>query len=177
MSKGFTKDDATDEPLVVPARAPLPEGVPNYVTPRGLAALEAELAELERARARCVARAADGDADAAREGSAIATRAGELEIRLGAAELVAPAVGPLEVVRFGATVLTRSDDGAERNLHIVGVDEAAAAPRAAPPAASEVAFTAPIARALLGKRVGDVATVHTPRGESELEVVAIEQSG
>jgi transcription elongation factor GreB len=49
----------------------------------------------------------------------------------------------------------------------VGVDEADAA-------SGRVAFVAPLARALLGKRVGDAVTLRTPRGEEELEVVAIE---
>ena len=35
--KAFTKDDASDGPLIVPPRAPLPPGVPNYVTARGQA--------------------------------------------------------------------------------------------------------------------------------------------
>jgi transcription elongation factor GreB len=43
VSKGFTKDDATDEPLVVPSRPPLPTGAANYVTARGLALLRSEL--------------------------------------------------------------------------------------------------------------------------------------
>jgi len=39
MSKAFTKDDDSPEPVLIPPRAPLPDGVPNYVTPRGLALL------------------------------------------------------------------------------------------------------------------------------------------
>ena len=42
MSKAFTKEDAPDVPLLVPPRAALPPGVPNYVTPRGLRLLRAE---------------------------------------------------------------------------------------------------------------------------------------
>jgi transcription elongation factor GreB len=49
---------------------------------------------------------------------------------------------------------------------IVGVDEANAAE-------GRVAFTAPVARAVLGKRVGETATLRTARGEEELEVTAI----
>src|SRR5258707_393406 len=49
MSRAFTKEDAWEEP-VIPQRAPLPEGVPNYVTPRGLEALHAEQAALEAER-------------------------------------------------------------------------------------------------------------------------------
>ena len=49
----------------------------------------------------------------------------------------------------------------------MGVDEAAAAKRC-------IAFTAPIARAILGKRVGDKTTLHTAHGEEELEITALD---
>jgi transcription elongation factor GreB len=51
VSKAFTKEDSAAEELVVPPRAPLPDGVPNYVTPRGLELLRAEREALEAARA------------------------------------------------------------------------------------------------------------------------------
>ena len=166
MSKGFTKDDAVDEPLVVPARAPLPAGTTNYVTPRGLSLLRAELGELTAARARAQAAAAGGDADSIREATLLATRIGELEIRISSAELVDPATQPQSEVRFGATVTVLAEDGTARRYRIVGVDEADAA-------AGRIAFVSPLARALLGLRVGDVAVARTPRGDEELEVTAI----
>ena len=49
MSKAFTKDEAWEEPII-PPRAPVPAGVPNYVTSRGLSRLRAELAALEADR-------------------------------------------------------------------------------------------------------------------------------
>ena len=166
VSKGFTKDDATDEPLVIPARAPLPAGATNYVTPRGLGLLRAELADLLHARARAQAAGGAGDLDATREATVLATRIGELEIRLASAAPVDPAAQPRGEVRFGATVTVRAEDGTERRHRIVGVDEADAK-------AGDVAFVSPIARALLGKRIGEVAVLRMPRGEDELEVVAI----
>jgi transcription elongation factor GreB len=165
VSKGFTKDDATDVPLVVPARPPLPEGTPNYVTPRGLGLLREEHAALAAARAREQV-AADGDSDAAHRATVLATRIGELEVRLSSAELVDPATQPHDEVRFGATVTVRPEEGAARSYRIVGVDEADAR-------AGMVAFVSPVARALLGRRVGEVAVVRSPRGEEELEVTAI----
>ena len=71
-----------------------------------------------------------------------------------------------EHVRFGARVTVRSDEGVERTHEIVGVDEADIA-------SGRVAFVVPLARALLGKGVGDVVTLQTPRGEEQLEVIAI----
>jgi transcription elongation factor GreB len=166
VSKGFTKDDATDEPLVVPSRAPLPEGTPNYVTPRGLALLQTELAELAGQRARAQARAAD-DPDAVRDAAVLATRVGELEVRIGTAEPVDPKTQPHDVVRFGALVTVLTGGGETRHFRVVGVDEANADE-------GRLAFTSPIAKALLGKRAGEVATMRTPRGEEELEVTAID---
>ena len=64
----------------------------------------------------------------------------------------------------------RAESGRERYFQIVGVDEADASKE-------RVAFVSPLARAVLGKRVGDVAVVKAPRSEEELEVVAIEYEG
>lgn len=156
MSKAFTKDDAPDEAAVVAPRAPLPEGVPNYVTPRGLDALHAELVRLHDARAQV------DEADRARR-AALTAQIEALEARIASAEVVEP--GAHDEARFGATVTVRGEHG-ERRLEIVGVDEADAAH-------GLVAFTSPIARAILGKRAGDVAVVKTPRGEEELEIVRV----
>lgn len=166
MSKAFTKDDdAGDAPLFVPGRAPLPEGSPNYVTERGLALLRAELArELERWAAR---KAAGSDAERARVGALHAAQIAEIEARIGSAVLVDTALQPRGEVRFGAKIRVRNEAGNERTYRIVGVDEADAANGA-------VAFVAPLARSLLGKRVGDAALVRTPAGEDELEVLAID---
>jgi transcription elongation factor GreB len=164
MSKAFTKDDASDDPLLVPPRPPLPSGAPNYVTPRGLAALHEERRRLEAAR-----NALDAlDVDPARvSASAVAhARLHDLDERIACAVLVEQGDKPRGEIRFGARVTVRSESGGERHYEIVGVDEADAAH-------GRVAFVAPVAIALLGKRVGDVIHVRTPRGEEELEVLAI----
>ncbi len=51
MSRGFTKEDDAQTPPLIPARAALPPGLLNYVTPAGLAQLRAELTQLEAERA------------------------------------------------------------------------------------------------------------------------------
>jgi transcription elongation factor GreB len=165
VSKAFTKDDdAGEAPLVVPRRAPLPEGVPNYVTEHGLAALHAELAELVAARAQ----KAEGrsDSELSRELLPLTARIAELEARIASATRVEVAAAGRDEVRFGAFVTVRNGSGVERTHQIVGVDEANAAE-------GRVAFVAPLARALLGKRAGDEAVVKTPHGEEELEVIAV----
>jgi transcription elongation factor GreB len=164
MSKAFTKDDA-DEPPLIPPRAPLPEGVPNYVTPRGLALLRAELAELEDERHR-LAEGDEEDAERRRRQIVVNARLADLSARLARAEPVDPAQQPHDRVRFGAHVTLRTESGEERRFQIVGVDEANAAE-------GRVAFTAPIARAILGCEVGDSASLRTPRGEESLEILSI----
>ncbi len=161
MSKAFTKEDDAGEALVVP-RAPLPAGVLNYVTPRGLSALRVELRELEQRRG---ALSADDAANrVAREALAEQLRA--LEARIASAVLVEPSVQSHDEVRFGANVEVENAAGEVRSYRIVGVDEADAAAR-------RIAFTAPLARALLGKSVGDEVEVRTPRGSEALTILAV----
>jgi transcription elongation factor GreB len=143
VSKAFTKDDRPDEPVVVRRRPSLPDGVPNYLTEGGLAALRAELA-------------------AADPGS----RRSELEQKLATA-VVPPPPADREEIRFGARVGLRAEDGQLRRVRIVGVDEA-------DPANGAIAFVAPLARALLGRRTGDVVTVRTPGGVEQLEIVSLD---
>ena len=169
MNKAFTKEDAPDALLVVPPRAPLPPGVPNYVTVRGLALLRGELAGLHAERGRIDTDASD-DAEQTRRLTIINARLADLAARLASAQLVDPKTQAHDEVRFGATVTlrTRRGEGAgeERRLTIVGVDEAA-------PADGRVAFLSLIARAVLGLRVGETATLRTAHGDEELQVTAI----
>jgi transcription elongation factor GreB len=69
-------------------------------------------------------------------------------------------------VRFGATVAVRGEDGTERRYRLVGVDEA-------DPLHGAVSWRSPLAAALLGARTGDTVTFRSPRGDEELEVVAL----
>lgn len=162
MSKAFTKEDAPGTPLVVPRRAPLPPDVPNYVTARGLALLRDEQATLEAEHARLAAEVRDDD-ERTRRLAVVAERQRDLAARIATAVPVDPSAQPHDEVRFGATVTLATGDGDTRRITIVGVDEADAGQ-------GRVAFLAPIARAVLGLRVGDVATLRTARGEEELVV-------
>jgi len=173
VSKAFTTESDWDEPIV-PRRAPLPDGVANLVTPRGLRRLRAELADLERRRRRLEGESEAGrrdETDYRRRVAVFAARTRDLAARIASAEVVDARLQPRDEVRFGARVVLRAldgpDEGDERTIEIVGVDEA-------DPARGLVAFTSPIARAVIGCAVGDTATLDTPRGEELLEVVAIE---
>ncbi len=173
MSRGFVKNDRPDEPIVVPPRAPLPPGTINYVTPRGIEILRAELVELETERSRVQSDDAD-ETSRPRQLAAIGERIANLIERLASAQVVDSHAQPQHTVRFGATVtvqtLTGTDAGEERRFTIVGVDEADVA-------AGRVAFIAPIARAILGKQVGEAALLRTDHGEEDLEITSIEYDG
>ena len=164
VNKAFTKEDESLEPALVPPRASLPAGTPNYVTARGLELLQAELSRLDDERAK-VDRTIKPEECAIQLGRLAAQR-NALEERIAAATLVDVAKQPRNEVRFGASVDVRTAAGKLRTYRIVGVDEAE-------PTAGLVAFVSPLARALLGRNVGEIVTVRTPRGEDELEVVCI----
>ena len=133
--------------------------MPNYVTPRGLLLLHAELAGLEAERRRLDADR-DDDMDYRRRLAILTARTSDLTARIASAVVVDPRPQPRDVVRFGARVTLRTMSGErageEARARDLGIDEADAAH-------GRGAFTAPIARAILGRRVGDTATLDTPR--------------
>jgi transcription elongation GreA/GreB family factor len=116
---------------------PLPSG-PNLVTPRGLALIEARVAELERDTAL--------EQDAAR----LADLQRDLRYwrtRLATAQLAPPP--PADEVALGSRVSFRLN-GKVKTVEIVGDDEA-------DPHGGLISFSAPLARALLGAAAGDMA--------------------
>ena len=101
--------------------------------------------------------------------AALAQRRADLEQRITSAEVVPLPPEPRDKVRFGATV-TVDGAGGLRRYRIVGVDEADAA-------RGKLAFVSPLARALLGAAVGATIRLRAPRGEQELEIIAVEYTG
>ncbi|WP_375444569.1 GreA/GreB family elongation factor [uncultured Fibrella sp.] len=166
MSRAFLKNESADDPVVIPARAPLPPGVHNYVTPRGLALLRAELAELESEHAR-VQRNETDETERTRQLALINGKVGALNQRIGNAHVVNPANQPPDEIRFGASVTVRPKSGPDRRFTLVGVDEADAAH-------GLIAFTAPLARAMQGKRIGDTVLLRTTKGEDAFTVAGIQ---
>lgn len=168
MSSAFLKNETADAPVVIPARAPLPPGVPNYVTPRGLTLLRNELIELEAEHAHRQASEGSDDNERSRELALLNGKIANLNQRISSAKVVD--THPQGEIRFGATVVLKTKSGksagTERRFTIVGVDEADATQ-------GYIAFTAPIARVIQGKRIGDVVTLRTIGGEEIMEISAI----
>jgi transcription elongation factor GreB len=149
----------------------------NYITPQGHAALEAEFTQLlkvERPEVVRVVSWAAGNGDRSENGDyiygkrrlrQIDSRLRFLMQRMDAAVIVDPAtqVG-LEKVFFGAWVTLYSlDRDSEHTYRIVGQDELA-------PTKGWISWVSPLAKAMLGKQVGDVVRVQTPTGEDEYEI-------
>ncbi len=150
MSRAFVKEDAGGED-VLPDRPVSPH--PNYVTPEGLAEIDAALARLQEA---AIAAGEDRGAKAAVERDLRYWRA-----RRATAQVIPPP-GDASTVRFGSTVTIERDDGRRQVWRIVGEDEA-------DPKAGTLSHVAPLARALIGKAVGDTV----PIADGEAEIVAI----
>jgi transcription elongation factor GreB len=161
MSRAFVNEDAGNDRPDLP-ELPVPPG-PNILTLRGLAALQARIAQRQADLAALKARhdRLDKLPEAAAERDLR-----WLEARLKAAVVVDPATQDLTEVAFGLAVTVADDAGHETTYEIVGEDEADA-PR------HRIAPNSPLARALLGAQVGDVVTWQRPAGAIDLEVTRI----
>jgi len=151
----------------------------RYITAEGLARIRAEYDELfgvERPKVvETVSWAASlGDRSENADYIYGKRRLREIDRRLGhlarimqQAKVVDPAAQPTrDQVRFGATVELADEDDSRRTVTIVGDDEADAT-------AGRIGWSAPLARALIGSRVGDERVVRLPAGEKSYEVVSI----
>jgi transcription elongation factor GreA len=108
--------------------------------------------------------------DAAKEKQAfIEGRIQELEGKLAAAQIIDPSTLDVEGrIVFGATVeLEDLEDGQKAKYQIVGDDEADLE-------AGKISISSPIARALIGKEEGDVATFSSPGGNREVEILNVQ---
>ncbi len=152
---------------------------PRFITPDGFARIRSEYDELfgsERPKLVETIAWAAANGDRSENGDYIygRKRLRELDRRLShlarimkAAKVVDPATqSARDQVRFGATVELADEDDHRRLLTIVGDDETDAG-------SGKIGWSAPVARALIGARVGDERIVRLPSGEKSYEVVGI----
>lgn len=159
VSVAFTKEESSETAAetMLPDR-PISEH-PNLVTRTGLAQLEAQLAS---ARADYDASQAIDDVNEKRRQQAGPLRdARYFAERVRTAELL-PDPTSHDEIAFGSTVTYTRDDHPPQTYRIVGEDEA-------DPKTGTISFASPVARALMGKAVGDVVEVN----EQDLEVISI----
>ncbi len=166
MSRGFVKEDDQEEAPFIPPRAALPDGVPNHVTPRGLQLLLDERAQLEAQRAA----ASGSDHERRHAQGELDGRLALLNERIATAHVVEAPPKVSKEVRFGSTVAFEHQvgrmQGKQFTFTIVGVDEANIKE-------GRIAFTAPIARVLMGKRKGGVATLQLGSEKQKVKVVHV----
>lgn len=154
------------------------EGQVRYITAEGFARLRAEYGELfgtERPKiVEIVSWAASlGDRSENADYLYGKKRLREIDRRLAhlarvmkAAKIVDPSTQSTDEIRFGATVELAGEQDERRTITIVGDDEADAT-------AGRIGWSAPLARALIGAKVGDERVVRLPNGEKSYEVIAI----
>jgi transcription elongation factor GreB len=156
----------------------MPDEIKNYITPAGYRRLQEELAHLwkvERPPVVTTVAWAAGNGDRSENGDYIygKKRLREIDRRirylsktLDGVTVVDNAGKPHQRVFFGATVTIANEQGEEREVTIVGIDELDSGD-------ARVSWRSPLARALLKAKVGDTVTLHAPRGPEQLEIVAV----
>jgi transcription elongation factor GreB len=152
----------------------------NYITPQGFAALQAEFHQLYKVERPEVVRtvswaASNGDRSengdyiyGKRRLRQIDARCRHLMRRMDLAEIVDSSLQQhLEKIFFGAYVtLFNLADDTETTYRIVGKDEI-------DPTNGCISWVSPLAKAMLGKTIGDVVKVITPAGDAEYEIIEI----
>ena len=180
MNKAFVKENDQDDEESLPGVPSLPPGTPNYMTRKGYEVLRMELDNLvrdERPQLVETVRWAASNGDRSENGDYIYGKKRLREIdrrirflikRLENSTVVTPSEQEnTEQVFFGATVTVCDVDGEdEQTYQIVGVDEANASE-------GRISWIAPLSRALLKAREGDVIRFVSPAGLREIEVLEI----
>ena len=137
----------------------------NYVTPDGLQQLQQAARALENQRQALSARKEDPNAQ--QKLAEIDRDLRYLVARLESAQLVEPLQQPRHTVLFGATVTVEDEEGELQSFKIVGEDEADIAQQ-------KVSYVSPLAKALLGRKVGDSTLWQRPAGTMQLDILNIE---
>jgi transcription elongation GreA/GreB family factor len=161
MSRAFVKERDEEAPDSLLQRPVSPH--PNYITPAGLAELQAKVAELLQEKARL---SGEESMEAVQRLRSVERQLRYYEGRVASAIVVDPATQPRDRVHFGAMVEVEDETGAVSRYAIVGEDEADAAH-------GRISWVSPLARALLGAEVGESVTWRRPAGDKELIVRAI----
>ena len=178
MSKAFTKEDDTNDDTPDVELQALPSRK-NYITPKGFARLKDEfhaLMDNERPALVKVVSWAASNGDRSENGDYLYGKKRLREIdrrirfltkRMEAAEVIDPALVKADKVQFGATITYRNEEGIEKKVSIVGIDEL-------DPAKGKVSWLSPLAKVFLNQEVGEAVSFKSPKGEEELEIVKIE---
>jgi transcription elongation factor GreB len=154
-------------------------GSVNYITPAGFKRLQEEFRQLfhdERPKLVETVAWAAGNGDRSENGDYIYGKRRLREIdkrlkflrdRIESARVVDPKEIKSDKVVFGATVTIEDEDGNEKTYSIVGEDEIE-------PGKNKISWKSPMAKALLGKKLGDEIEIQRPAGLLIAEIRKIE---
>lgn len=182
MSKAFTKENDADDEDGEDSASPLPAGSKNYITPGGHERLKKEfdyLLKKDRPTVTAAVSWAAKNGDRSENADyqygkkrlrEIDRRLRFLTKRLDIAEVVDPEM-PRDVdiadqAFFGATVTYANQQGIDKTVSIVGVDEVDMK-------RNHISWISPIARALMKSRPGDTVVLRAPGGVEELDVIDV----
>jgi len=164
MSRGFVKEDDQEEVPIVPLRAFLPDGIPNFVTPAGMEQLMAEKQMLINEKDNL---SSTNENEKRIAVNFINAKLQLLNNRIAEAKVVDLKEQPQNEIRFGASVTLKNEgSGKIQIFQIVGVDEAEIAK-------GKISLISPLAKALINKKAGDKITLKRDRGEAVFEIVDI----
>ncbi len=164
MSRAFVKD--SDEDMVA---GELPErplaSHPNYVTLLGLERLQARVRELHEKHEQLSSQSAE-DSEAKQKLREVERDQRYFNAQLERAIVVDTRGQPREEVHFGAEVKIIDEENRAHRFSIVGDDEADVA-------AGKISWASPLAKAMMGSRVGDTVVWRRPAGDAQVEIAGI----
>ncbi len=164
MSRGFVKEDDQEEIPIVPPRADLPDGVTNYVTQEGMNDLLAEKQMLINERDKLDS---SNEQEKRIAVNHINAKLQLLNNRIATAKIVNLEKQPQNEIRFGAVMTLRIEATKKIQVfQIVGVDEADISK-------GKIAFTSPLARVLINKKVGERAILKRESENLVFEIIDI----
>ncbi len=163
MSRGFVKEDDLEHAGTDSPERPISAHT-NYVTSFGLAQLQLQVEALDHERKVLNPRKEDPAAN--QRLSVVERDLRYFQARLESAVLVANTQQDNDIVLFGAKVMVEDEAGETHRFIIVGEDEANIAEQ-------KVSYVSPIAKALIGRKLGDTVLWQRPAGNISLEIIEI----
>jgi transcription elongation factor GreB len=164
MSRGFVREGDQEEVPLVPQRAYLPEGVPNFVTPEGMEQL---LTEKQSLIAERDSLNMTNENEKRLAVNFINAKLQLLNNRIADARVVNPGEQPADEVRFSAYVtLKTAATGSTQTFRIVGVDEADVSK-------GKLSFISPLARLLINHKTGDKVVLKRQGQDVVFEITGI----
>jgi transcription elongation factor GreB len=162
MSRGFVKEDDLEHAGTDVPERPI-SAHPNYVTANGYALLQAEAEKLTK---EISSLSTKKEESSAQQKLAVLNRdLRYVSARLESALQTKPDAAS-EQVLFGATVTMEDEEGEQHTYEIVGEDEANIK-------VNKVSWTSPLAKALIGHKVGESVIWQRPAGNANLEIIEI----